>query len=63
MYEASSTPLQNEGLLRDAVKFLLTANYAGEESDLKFKSYFKAQVKGQVNKITRKGKILAKQSF
>ena len=46
--QASSTPLHDEGLLGDAVTFLLTANYATEETDARFKKYFAAQAKGQV---------------
>ena len=49
MCEASSHPLHDEGLLGDAVNFLLTANYAAEESDEKFKKYLGAQTKGQVS--------------
>ena len=48
MCEASSTPLHGEGLIGDAVTFLLTANYAADEQDKKFKKYFAAQAKGQV---------------
>ena len=51
MCEASSTPLHEEGFLGDAVTFLLTANYATEESDQRFKKYFAAQAKGQVQQI------------
>ena len=50
MCEASSTPLHDEGLIGDAITFLLTANYATEETDNKFKKYFAAQAKGQVKK-------------
>ena len=49
MCEASSTPLHDEGLIGDAVTFLLTSNYASEESDQRFKKYFAAQAKGQVS--------------
>ena len=48
MCEASATPLHDEGILGDAVNFLLTANYANEETDDKFKEYLEAQAKGQV---------------
>ena len=48
MCEASSTPLHDEGIIGDAVTFLLTSNYATEESDERFKKYFAAQAKGQV---------------
>ena len=48
MCEASSTPLHDEGILGDAVNFLLTANYAAEDTDEKFKEYLAAQAKGQV---------------
>ena len=48
MCEASSTPLHDEGILGDAVNFLLTANYASEETDDKFKKYLDAQSRGQV---------------
>ena len=51
MCEASATPLHDEGLLGDAVNFLLTANYATEETDEKFKKYFAAQAQGQVKWI------------
>ena len=51
MCEASSTPLHDEGIIGDAVTFLLTSNYATEESDEKFKKYFAAQAKGQVKSI------------
>ena len=50
MCEASSTPLHDDGLLGDAVNFLLTVNYAVEESDDRFKNYLEAQAKGQVIK-------------
>ena len=50
MCEASSTPLHDDGLLGDAVNFLLTVNYAVEESDDRFKNYLAAQAKGQVIK-------------
>ena len=49
MCEASSTPLHDEGIIGDAVTFLLTTNYATEEEDEKFKKYFAAQAKGQVS--------------
>merc|ERR1711892_1654694 len=48
MCEASATPLHDEGILGDAVNFLLTANYASIESDDKFKEYLKAQTEGQL---------------
>ena len=48
MCEASATPNHDEGLLGDAVNFILTSSYAEEEQDIKFKEYFKAQSKGQV---------------
>ena len=48
MCEASSTPLHDEGILGDAVNFLLTANYASEETDDKFMKYLDAQSRGQV---------------
>ena len=51
MCEASSTPLHDEGLIGDAITFLLTANYVADEPDHKFKKYFAAQAKGQVQKI------------
>ena len=51
MCEASSTPLHDEGILGDAVNFLLTANYVAEENDKKFKKYLEAQAVGQVCKI------------
>ena len=51
MCEASSTPLHDEGILGDAVNFLLTANYASEENDEKFKKYLEAQAVGQVSMI------------
>ena len=50
MCEASSTPLHDEGLLGDAITFLLTANWAVEEPDNRFKKYFAAQAKGQVKR-------------
>ena len=50
MCEASSTPLHDEGIIGDAVTFLLTTNYATEEEDERFKKYFAAQAKGQVSK-------------
>ena len=49
MCEASSTPLHDEGIIGDAVTFLLTTNYATEEEDERFKKYFAAQAKGQVS--------------
>ena len=48
MCEASSIPLHDEGLIGDAVTFLLTTNYASEEEDERFKKYLTAQAKGQV---------------
>ena len=63
MCEASAAPLHQEvcphrtddalmyseqGLLGDAVNFLLTANYAGYEKDDRFQSYRAAQSRGQV---------------
>ena len=54
MCEASSHPLHDEGLIGDAVNFLLTANYAAEETDKKFKKYLGAQAKGQVNKSKKR---------
>jgi len=48
MCEASSTPLHDEGIIGDAVTFLLTTNYATEEEDERFKKYFAAQAKGQL---------------
>ena len=50
MCEASSTPLHDEGLIGDAITFLLTANWAVEEPDNRFKKYYAAQVKGQVKR-------------
>ena len=63
MCEASAAPLHDEGLLGDAVTFLLTANFALQvrlcystllltvlqESDNRFKSYLAAQAGGQVS--------------
>ena len=49
MCEASSIPLHDEGLIGDAVTFLLTTNYATEEEDERFKKYFAAQATGQVS--------------
>ena len=49
MCEASSTPLHDEGIIGDAVTFLLTTNYATEEEDERFKKYFAAQATGQVS--------------
>merc|ERR1711892_446889 len=49
MCEASATPLHDEGILGDAVNFLLTANYATVESDQLFKKYLDAQSKGQLS--------------
>merc|ERR1712083_863831 len=48
MCEASATPLHDEGLLGDAVNFLLTANYATEETNEKLKEYVAAQTQGQL---------------
>merc|ERR1712106_1141662 len=48
MCEASATPLHDEGILGDAVNFLLTANYVSIESDQLFKKYLDAQSKGQL---------------
>jgi len=48
MCEASAAPLHDEGLLGDAVNFLLTGNYAAEEPDQKFKDYVAAQAQGQL---------------
>ena len=50
MCEASSIPLHDEGIIGDAVTFLLTTNYATEEEDERFKKYFAAQAKGQVSR-------------
>merc|ERR1711892_291747 len=49
MCEASATPLHDEGILGDAVNFLLTANYATVESDQLFKKYLDAQSNGQLS--------------
>ena len=54
MCEASSTPLHDEGILGDAVNFLLTAYYASEENYEKFKKYLEAQPVGQVSMIIHK---------
>ena len=51
MCEASSTPRHDEGLIGDAITFLLTANYVSDEPDTKFKKYFAAQAKGKVQNI------------
>ena len=48
MCEASSTPRHDEGIIGDAITFLLTANYVSDEPDTKFKKYFAAQAKGKV---------------
>ena len=48
MCEASATPLHDEGIIGDAVTFLLTSNYVNEEKDERFEKYFEAQAKGQV---------------
>ena len=48
MCEASAAPLHDEGLLGDAVNFLLTANYAAQQSDHDLKEYVAAQAQGQV---------------
>ena len=58
MCEASSTPLHDEGLIGDAITFLLTANWAVEEPDNRFKKYYAAQAKGQVKKIDKPVKIM-----
>ena len=48
MCEASAYPLHDEGVLGDAINFLLTANHVAEESDQQLKPYTAAQSKGQV---------------
>ena len=64
MCEVSSTPLHDEGLLGDAVNFLLSAthNYIAEESDM-FKDYLGAQAKGQVIKSIKDFIVLHKSIF
>jgi len=49
MCEASAAPLHDEGLLGDAVNFLLTANYAAQQSDHDLKKYVAAQAQGQLS--------------
>ena len=51
MCEASSTPRHDEGIIGDAITFLLTANYVSDEPDTKFKKYFAAQARGKVKNI------------
>ena len=51
MCEASSTPRHDEGLIGDAITFLLTTNYVSDEPDTKFKKYFAAQARGKVKNI------------
>ena len=48
MCEASATPLHDEGIIGDAVTFLLTTNFKTEENHQRFEKYFEAQAKGQV---------------
>ena len=48
MCETSAYPLHDEGVLGDAVNFLLTASYSEEEADHQLKHYVAAQAKGQV---------------
>merc|ERR1711936_1026583 len=48
MCEASSTPLHNEGFIGDAINFLLTSNYAADQSDENYQTYLRAQAKGRL---------------
>ena len=48
MCEASSTPLHDEGILGDAVNFLLTTNFAEKETGQHLEKYLDAQSTGQV---------------
>ena len=63
MCEASSIPLHDEGIIGDAVTFLLTTNYATEEEDERFKKYFAAQAKGQVRNESQAILIILIQHF
>ena len=49
MCEVGSNPFHEEGILGDAVNFLLTGNYAAEEEDERFLSYQEAQATGQIS--------------
>ena len=47
MCEVGSNPFHDDGILGDALNFILASNYAAEESDERFQSYLQAQSHGQ----------------
>ena len=49
MCEVSSTPLHNEGVLGDALNFLLTGTYSAPDKSDVAKEYFEAQAEGQLS--------------
>jgi len=49
MCETSATPLHDDGLLGDAINFLLTGSYSAADAVAVDKSYFEAQAKGQLS--------------
>ena len=48
MCESAAHPGHGDGMLGDLVTFLLTSNYAGEETGHQFSQYRAAQAGGQV---------------
>ena len=49
MCEVGSTPFHADGIFGDVVNFLLSANYAAEETDERFQTYQTAQSHGQTS--------------
>ena len=47
MCEVGSNPFHDDGILGDALNFILASNYATEETDERFQSYLQAQSHGQ----------------
>lgn len=48
MCEVGSNPFHDDGIIGDVMNFLLSANFADEEEDERFKTYLKAQTNGKV---------------
>jgi len=49
MCETSASPLHDDGILGDAINFLLTGSYSAADAKATDKTYFEAQAKGQLS--------------
>ena len=47
MCEVGSNPFHDDGIIGDVMNFLLSANFADEEEDQRFRTYLEAQTSGK----------------